>query len=383
MHATGNAKEMGGLRANSNADATVPAKEKFLKPVNQEDEAHPDPALSQHPIFDRVLPSLGEDILEEAKEMIQEQQDDGDDQIVTDDDEKGDTTPSDENEAPIIMPPPPKADPEEGMITTKPIKEAEPFSNKAKGAIEEVVGAEESHPGIIHVPQMSEGKDEAQKEDIGKEDQFDFEFDGNSVKEEDEVEENVAVNDDNDCNVGEQSADDAAEIAAPEKNDDVDDGTADDDAVDDTNDDDRVPIPEDKPVVESVSLKKRKPNDETREPYLPDDSNTAPCGASSSISTALRCKTSALIRYHTVGLMLGASLILAFFCYRRKRRLGGRRSRRLDKSHEYARIIQEYDDLEGTFDDDISYNYDNETMSTWSDGGVGGLEMLGVHELNG
>ena len=63
----------------------------------------------------------------------------------------------------------------------------------------------------------------------------------------------------------------------------------------------------------------------------------------------------------------------------------------MDKSHEYARIIQEYDDLEGTFGDDISYDDDNETMSTWSDGGVGGMEMqnyhtddrLGIHELNG
>ena len=265
----------------------------------------------------------------------------------------------------------------DSVITMEPIKEAGPLSNKAQDAIEEVVGTEESHPGIILVPQMSEGKDEAQKEDIGQEVRIDFEFDGNSVKEEDEDEEDVAVNDDDDGNIGDQSADDAAEIAAPdvesEENDDDDDDKAEDDAVDDANDDDRVPIPEDKPVVESVSLKKRKPNDETKEPYLPDDSDTALCGASSSISTALRCKTSALIRYHTVGLMFWASLILAFFCYRRKRRLGGRRSRRLDKSHEYARIIQEYDNLEGTFDDDISYNDDNETMSTWSDGG--GLEM--------
>ena len=63
----------------------------------------------------------------------------------------------------------------------------------------------------------------------------------------------------------------------------------------------------------------------------------------------------------------------------------------MDKSHEYARIIQEYDELEGTFGDDISYDDDNETMSTWSEGGVGGMEMqnyhtddrLGMHELNG
>ena len=53
MHATSNAKEMGWLRANSNADATVPAEE-ILKPVsavNQEDEAHSDPALSAIIIF--------------------------------------------------------------------------------------------------------------------------------------------------------------------------------------------------------------------------------------------------------------------------------------------------------------------------------------------
>ena len=336
--------------------------------------------------------------------------------------EKKDTTPSDENEAlssaPVIMPPP-KADPEEGkdfsVTTMEPIKEAKPLSNKAKDAIEEVVGTEESHPGIIHVPQMSEGKDEVQKEDIGQEDKIEFEFDGNSEGNKDEAEvEETTMNeddddddDDDDDNVREESADDVVEIVASEieaeESGDGDDDTADDDrtdrdddnvddddAVDDADDDDRVPIPEDKPVVESVSLKKRKPNDETKEPYLPDDSDTALCGEKSSIS-ALRCKTSALVRYHTVGLMFGASLILTFFCYRRKRRLGGRRSRRLDKSHEYARIIQEFDELEGTFDDGISYNDDNETMSTWSGGGVGGLEMqnyhsddrLGVHELNG
>ena len=71
-----NVKEIGGLRANSNADATVTAEELFMKPapaVNQEDEAHP--TLSPQPIFDRVLPSLGGDILEQAKEMIQDQQD--------------------------------------------------------------------------------------------------------------------------------------------------------------------------------------------------------------------------------------------------------------------------------------------------------------------
>ena len=536
-----NAKEMGGLRANSNADATVQAVDLFLKPapaVNQEDEAHP--TLSPQPIFDRVLPSLGGDILEQAKEVVEQQQDDDFDQIVIDDDnrvdngtdvdddqveqndhdndrvdivdddavevdesaqpgpleadkdgvdnngigdtendgpedskmtktppkygtiqggidgppylpkdieelggddvalapkqmrdpvvvpavrpkeedvEKKDTTPSDENEAlssaPVIMPPPPKADPEEGkdfsVTTMEPIKEATPLSNKAKDAIEKVVGTEESHPGIIHVPQMSEGKDEVQKEDIGQEDKIEFEFDGNSEGNKDEAKvEETTMNDDADDNVREESADVVVEIVASEieaeESGDGDDDTADDDrterdddnvddddAVDDADDDDRVPIPEDKPVVESVSLKKRKPNDETKEPYLPDDSDTALCGEKSSIS-ALRCKTSALIRYHTVGLMFGASLILAFFCYRRKRRLGGRRSRRLDKSHEYARIIQEYDALlEGNFDDDISYNDDNETMSTWSGRGVGGLEMqnyhsddrLGVHELNG
>ena len=506
-----NAKEMGGLRANSNPDATVPAEELFSKPapaVNQEHEAHHHAALSQHPIFDRVLPSLGGDILEQAKEMIQEQQDDDDDQIAIHDDRvgdgadvdddqveqddhdhdddddridsvdidtaevdestqpepleelseadkdradnnktdgienvgspedsgvtntppkygtiqggidgppylpkdieelggddvalapkqmrdpvvvpavrskeedvgKGDTTPLGENEslssAPIIMPPPPKADAEKdedvSVIAMEPIKESESQSNKVKDAIEEVVGTEESRPGIIHVPQISEGKDEEQEEDIGQEDQIDFQFGSNS-------EENKDDEDDKD-NDDRTDTDD----------DNYDD---DDDAVGDADDGDRVPIPEDKPVVESVSLKKRKPNDETKEPYLPDDSDTS-CRASSSISTALRCRTSALIRYHTVGLMFGASLILAFFCYRRKRRLGGRRSRRLDKSHEYARIIREYDDLEGTFDDDISYNDDNETMSTWSGGGVGGLEMqnyhsddrLGMHELNG
>ena len=146
-----------------------------------------------------------------------------------------------------------------------------------------------------------------------------------------------------------------------------------------------MPTQEAQPVVESVSLKKRKPVDETKEPYLSEDSDNVPCGANYSISTIVRCKTSALIRFG-----FGVSIIVAFFYYRRRRRLGGRR-RRMDKSHEYARIIQEYDDLEGTFGDDISYDDDNETMSTWSDGGVGGMEMqnyhtddrLGMHELNG
>ena len=174
--------------------------------------------------------------------------------------------------------------------------------------------------------------------------------------------------------------------------DDDDDDSIDDDDVadvadeaDEADNDGSLPTQEAQPVVESVSLKKRKPVDETKEPYLSEDSDNVPCGANYSISTIVRCKTSALIRFG-----FGVSIIVAFFYYRRRRRLGGRR-RRMDKSHEYARIIQEYDDLEGTFGDDISYDDDNETMSTWSDGGVGGMEMqnyhtddrLGMHELNG
>jgi hypothetical protein len=259
----------------------------------------------------------------------------------------------------------------------------------AKDVAREVVGTEESHPGIIRVPQMSGGGDRVQEED-----EYDFECDDdNSAKNkvEAEAEETSSGNDDN---VVETEAKDDDDDAAYDDDDD-DDDAENDDVVDDADDDDRVPTREEyEPVVESVSLKKRKPTDETKEPYLPDFASDTKCGAKSSLSGTLRCKSSALIRHHTAGLMVGASLILAFFCYRRKRQLGGRRSRWLDKSksHEYARIIQEYDDLQGTFDDDISYNNDdNETMSTWIGGGVGGFEMqnchsddrLGIHELNG
>ena len=164
-------------------------------------------------------------------------------------------------------------------------------------------------------------------------------------------------------------------------------------------DDDRVSTDEKQPSAESVPLTRNSAKENKKAPYVHDEPTESSCDKASSISAIIRCKTAAVVKYHTFAFSLGCLLILVFLYYRRKRRASaGRRSRRFGAKNqgEYARIIQEYDDLEGTFDDDLaSLNDDNETMSTWSDGDIGGpsaLEMqnfrgsddkLGMHEMNG